>query len=182
MSNFEQEVRDYAKTLTKFVIRHRLPPKWFAMPDHLATKASDRQDFEARVHGWRGLVLGREILGIDKQGRTLASAQLETPISVGEFGSVKWIEIMEPRPEKVGQDVVGLEHMEFYYPHFFEIRMVLNDGGVDFTEENNSEDGKQGHAWINIVLNEAGQELKLNDRPLAKIVAAERKAHELYII
>jgi hypothetical protein len=95
----------------------------------------------------------------------LAALHLISPQSVGDLGEVSWLEIMEPRPEKVGKDFVGLEHIEFYYPDFDEVREALDKYKVSYTQQNNP-----GHDWINIVLGEAGQEFKLNSRLLSDVV------------
>ncbi|CAN5457855.1 hypothetical protein BH10PAT3_BH10PAT3_6850 [soil metagenome] len=110
-------------------------------------------------------------------GRRLATTQLTGTMLVGAFGEVSWVEIMEPRPAKVGKDVVGLEHMEFYYPHFDRITDVLKKNMISYEVQNNS-----GHAWVNIVLNNQRQELKLNDKSLGKTVQGEIADGTSYIL
>ncbi len=100
--------------------------------------------------------------------RRLAALNLISDLPIASLGNISWVEVMEPRPEKLGKDVIGLEHMEFYYPDFDEVREVLQANDISFVEESNP-----GHQWINIVISDQGQELKLNNRPLAVIVEEE---------
>ncbi len=82
------------------------------------------------------------------------------------FGMVEWVEIMESRPQRVDKDIVGLEHAEFYYPHFDEVRAVLGEKGIAHKLRKD----KPSHHWVEVVINNSGQELKLNDKPMAEIV------------
>jgi hypothetical protein len=175
MKSFDVQVNDYAATLSSFVREYDLPAEWFAVPDHVAVKGADKADFEALVEQFRPL--SERISCIDMDNRRLATAQLTGDILVGAFGAVQWVEIMEPRPEKVGKDVVGFEHMEFYYPHFDRVIDVLNQKGIAYEMQKNP-----GHAWANIVLNEKGQELKLNDKPLGTTVFEELEDGRSYIL
>lgn len=172
---YEEEIVDFAKTLEAFIDQHELPLEWFGVPDHLAIKCADGTDYDYRLEELMIDASAGSQVALD--GRRLGALQLISPQPVGQLGSVGWLEIMEPRPEKVGDDVVGLEHVEFYYPDFAEIAELLDARGVAYTEQSNP-----GHTWINIVLNEAGQELKLNNRLLADVVAeelADGTAHSL---
>lgn len=168
MNSFETDIQKYADSLETFVSQHSLPADWFRVPDHIAIKGADATGFEELMNTFQPLA--NQLSYIEMDGRRLGTAQLVSSMAIGTFGSVSWVEIMEPRPEKVGKDVVGMEHMEFFYPHFDEIKSVLADRGIDFEPQENP-----GHAWINIVINDGGQELKLNDRLLTDAVTEEIK-------
>lgn len=168
MKNFEQAVKDYEWRLGRFIRAHELPKEWFAAPDHLAIKCFDAADYESERNIWRPLTIQGKISEIVMNNRRLGTAELAAAVSVGMLGKVTWIEIMEPRPEKVGKDVVGLEHMEFCYPNFAEVTAHLDKQGIEYKMEENP-----GHAWVNIVLNKYGQELKINNRTLADVVPQE---------
>jgi predicted metalloenzyme YecM len=166
---------EYATELRAFVRDNDLPSKWFKVIDHVAFKFRGRKDYEAGVELFRPLA--SQISCIDMDGRSLATAQLKEGLKVGDFGSVKWIEIMEPRPAKIGKDLVGFEHVEFYYPNFEEIKTVLSQHDIAYTLQTNP-----GHTWVNIVINDIGQELKLNNRTLGDVVTEEIKNGESYVI
>lgn len=177
MKNFNTEIEAYAVTLTSFVAAHDLPGEWFMSPDHIAIKASDGTAFDAIVRQFRPHT--RQISCIDMDSRRLAAAQMTASIPIGTFGEVSLIEIMEPRPENVGSDVVGLEHMEFYYPHLERVQKMLKERGLG---EKTRLQQNPGHAWVNIVLNEAGQELKINDSPLSVIIREEFETGKSYLL
>lgn len=166
MFEYEEAIEQYAKDLQDFIDRYELPAKWFKTPDHIAIKGADGLEYDYIVQDL--LADAQQASEVNMDGRRLAAFQLISRVPVGELGSVNWLEIMEPRPEKVGKDIVGLEHMEFYYPEFDEVKSVLNKHKIPFVMESNP-----GHAWINIVLNNQGQELKINDRLLADAVNQE---------
>jgi predicted metalloenzyme YecM len=172
---FRAQTQNYAAELRRFVTTYELPAEWFKVPDHVAVKGGDAADFEALLGVFRPLA--KQMTCIDMDGRRLATAWLKEPVAVGDFGTLEWIEIMEPRPEKVGKDVVGFEHMEFYFPDFEAIRAALDAKHVEYEMEQNP-----GHQWVNIVINAAGQELKLNNRTLGDVIAEELKSGTARII
>ena len=175
MDDILEQVGEYEAELSQFVADNELPKEWFGIADHIAVKGADGADFERLVEVFKPQ--SDQISCIDMDGRRLATAQLTGNISVGKFGNVSWVEIMEPRPEKVGKDVVGMEHMEFYFPDFTKVSRVLDDRKVQYEMQDNP-----GHHWVNIVINPKGQELKLNNKVLADVVGQEIKTGESYLL
>lgn len=166
MLEYEERIQAYAEILQNFIVQYELPAEWFASPDHLALKCADSIDYDYTL---QELLADAQLAAeVFMDQRRLAALHLTVQQAVGTLGSVEWLEIMEPRPAKLGKGMVGLEHMEFYYPDFDEITKVLTTRKVTFTLQANP-----GHAWVNIVLNQSGQELKLNNRPLADVVREE---------
>ena len=166
MFEYEAEIDAFARCLQDFIDKYELPNKWFALADHIAIKCADADDYEYKIQDIiMDATQGSEI---DLDGRRLAALQLTSPQEIKDLGQVSWLEIMEPRPEKIGKDIVGIEHIEFYYPTFDEITEVLEGAGVAYRKQANP-----GHEWISIVLNQQGHELKLNNRLLQDIVAEE---------
>lgn len=166
MFEYEEEIERFAASLSAFIEQYELPDEWFKTPDHIAIKCADALDYVFRMEEL--LPDSAQTSEIEMDGRRLGTMQLTSPVTVGELGNVSWLEIMEPRPEKVGDDVVGVEHMEFFYPDFDAVTKLLDQYGVAYKLEKNP-----GHTWINIVINEAGQELKLNDKLLGDTVQEE---------
>jgi predicted metalloenzyme YecM len=156
----------YAEELRAFIDDNALPEEWFAQPDHLAYKCRNAEHFDEVLRDAANDASALSVVQLD--GRRLASAELAQAVYVESFGYVEWLEIMQPRPEREGDDVVGLEHMEFYWPDFETVEEILTDRGISYTLESNPK-----HQWINVVINEIGQELKLNNRPLAEVAEEE---------
>ena len=179
MNALQEDIDQFEKSLNSFALAHELPIEdWFNNPDHLAIKCADRKDFDETVRSYKPRAVGRQVSGVDMHGRTLATAQLETPLQVGSLGTVEWLEIMEPRPEKVGKGLVGLEHIEFYFPFFKRVRTVLDNAGITYEEPQDNDH----HKCIVVVFNKKGQEFKLNDYPLGKIVAQELDEGMSYLL
>ena len=174
-SSFEQQLDGYATQLEEFIDIYWLPQDWFAKPDHVAIKCADRTDFEDTVKELEEDA--EQISCIDMDGRSLAAVKITGSIAVASFGEICWIEVMEPRPEKVGDDYYGLEHMEFTYPDFSLVRDILGERNIRYEMQSNP-----GHAWVNIVLNDEGQELKINDKPLSEVVTEELESGEAYLL
>lgn len=166
MLEYEEEIELYVKELEDFIGRFELPDKWFRIPDHIAIKCADNLDYDYRLQEL--MPDGHRSYEARLDNRRLASIQLTNKIEVGILGTVGWLELMEPRPEKVGKDIVGVEHMEFYFPDFEEVKKTLAKYKIPYAEESNP-----GHSWINILINDDGQELKINNGLLADIVAKE---------
>lgn len=101
MREFTLQITEYAEALQAFRTEHDLPAEWFAVPDHLAVKCAGSADYESTIQTW--LPLAAELSYVYLNDRRLATARLLGPLTVGEFGDIEWLEIMEPRPEKVGQ-------------------------------------------------------------------------------
>lgn len=173
--NFLSQTQSYADGLADFIAKHELPTEWFKVTDHVAVKGRNASGFEELIALFRPLA--ERISCVNMDNRRLATAKLKEPLAVGEFGTVEWVEVMEPRPEKIGKDVVGFEHMEFYFPDFDAIRAVLDEKNISYEIEQNP-----GHQWVNIVINKSDQELKLNNRTLTKIVAKELGSGKAYIL
>jgi predicted metalloenzyme YecM len=166
---FKEEVKVYTKSLARFMYLYSLPEKWFTKPDHLAIKAKDAAAYDAHVEYWKDKAVKGRVSEIKMNGRRLGTVRLKEPFSVGPFGIISWIELMEPRPNMVGKDKVGLDHMEFYYPKFDEVMTALKERDVIAKLESNP-----SHEWISIILHD-GHELKLNNGRLGTMVSKEIK-------
>lgn len=170
MINFQKEVQEFESSLNRYVLDNNLPiEQWFLHPDHLAIKCADRTDFDRVVEYWKPKSVDGKISGTDMHGRTLATAHLMDPEQLGSYGTVEWLEIMEPRPEKVGKGIVGLEHVEFYYPNLSEVMKTLDRKHILYEVPTDNDH----HNCVVVQFNDKGQEFKLNDFPLGKIVAQE---------
>lgn len=156
----------YGEALRDFVDQYSLPEEWFVRPDHIAFKCRNADHFDEVLMQATDDADQLSFVAVD--GRRLASAHLEQPMYVESFGSVEWLEIMQPRPERQGKDLVGLEHMEFYWPDFESAEEVLRDRGVSFELQHNDK-----QQWMSIIIDGFGHELKLCNRTLGDIVSEE---------
>ncbi len=168
-------LEEYAHDLEEFIDALALPEEWFAVPDHVAIKCADSEHFDTVLEDFKADA--EQISFIEMSDRRLATVSLISSISVASLGEVSLVEVMEPKPEKVGRDIVGFEHMEFYYPDFEEVREVLRSRNHPFEMQGNA-----GHAWVNVIINQQGQELKLNDLTLAETIAHETQANQTHIV
>lgn len=173
MSSFEEQLAGYVQALEAFRAEHELPDEWFVKPDHVAIKCADGADYEAEMQAW--LPKADQAQYVPLNGRRLGSLRLAQPLKVGDLGQVTWLEIMEPRPEKVGIDPVGVDHMEFHVDDYQTAIELLEARGVAYERQ-----GNPGQQWLSIMAN--GHEFKLTNMLLADVVAAEIAAGAATIV
>jgi len=164
MINFKSELAVYAEAIETFRLEYELPNEWFARPDHVAIKCADSTDYDSMVGEW--LPSATHCYYVHLNNRRLGTAKLLSPIAIGNLGTVQWLEIMEPRPEKVGIDPVGVDHMEFDFVGFNAAEEILNAKGVSYERQKNP-----NQEWLSIMAH--GHEFKLSSKPLDDIIAAE---------
>jgi predicted metalloenzyme YecM len=136
--------------------------------DHLAIKAYDSADYESVIGAIRPAC--KSLSYIQMNNRRLATAHLREPIITRHFGACAWLEIMEPRPEKVGNDYVGFEHAEIFCKNFAALETLLKAKHIEYEFADNG-----AHRAYVLRINEAGQELKFTDTSLSIIVAHQTK-------
>jgi hypothetical protein len=182
--NFLHEINSYAADLERYISDERLPEEWFGNPDHLAIKAANARHFEDLIE----LFMKDNPAEVSKiycsrvDNRRIASAFLAGHLAIGNLGEVNLIEIMEPRPEKIGHDKVGVDHMEFKPPH--RLSVIAEDlaaihGIIPAREP------KSKHNTLSITFQPRGRgirEFKFTDSSLGPMVIQEYHANEANLI
>lgn len=161
-----KEVDEYGKRLVIFLNAARFPRELLTEPDHAAIKVADASDFDTKLHALKPFA--EQVAFTEMDWRFLAAAQLLVPLSLMPHRYVDWIEILEPKPEEVGKDFVGLKYGEFYFGNFGLAERKLRSRKITF--DHRSDDS---HRWLSIVINEHGQELRLTDTKLVETVSEE---------
>lgn len=139
-------------------IKHLLGPI-----DHLAYKTADTGHFDYCLSCLEPICVRSHFVTMDN--RKLATLELYKPINCEGLGETKLLELMEPRPEKVGKDFIGLEHAEIYHRNLAKIQKELEAQGVNYQVQKNP-----SHRTIVFPISRAGQEIKFTDRPLGEII------------
>ncbi len=172
MSQFKAEVADFALAASDYIAQHNLPSEWFVEPDHIAIKCRDGEHFIETMEEFRPV--SRAITYVRKGERRLGTAMLMSGLSIGRLGKVEIVEIMEPRPEKLGKGIVGVEHMEFFYPDFAVAQAFLQTLATEHGQEVAHELDLSSAVHQTLVLPfDDGYEIKLNNRTLADIIPEE---------
>jgi hypothetical protein len=165
LKKLKHEINTYARELEIFT-RHKISRQLFNEPDHVAYKAFNTPGFEQFLGQVRAEELEEDIVIAEMDGRRIATAFLAGSLALGSFGEVTVLEIMEPKPEKVGQNRAGLDHVEFYYPDFGNLQKILTRGQVNFSRTSIN----SSHNFIGVRFGEESHELKFTDKRLADIV------------
>lgn len=169
--SIQTQIFAYGEALRDFVDEFGLPEEWFMEPDHVAYKCRNADHFDEIAR--QANDDAAELTIVEMDNRNIASVLLEDSVYVESFGSVEWLEIMQPRLEKQGEDLVGIEHLEFYWTDFESAEEVLRDRGISFAIQHN-----RSSQWISVIINEYGHEFKLCNRKLAEIIQAEVDSNE----
>ena len=138
---------NYAIHLKNFRTKYGWPDEWFDAPDHIAVKCADATGFDATVQEVG--TYSESISVVEMDERRLATATLLGPMAVGQDFDVGLVEIMEPKPEKIGSGfLVGVEHMEFFYPDFDKALHELRVRDYPLSSYGPRDNGS--HRWVDI--------------------------------
>jgi hypothetical protein len=175
--SLNQELAEYSIALTTYEGVYQLPAQLFEHPDHLAIKAANIKEFEEMVRSIRPN--SEQLTCIEQDGRFLAAAKVVGAFSLGLYGKVQWLEIIEPKPEKSGIDNTGIDHAEFYYPKFERVLTIFDRRDVNYEVQPIGE-----HNRANVVFMRGGRkfEFGITDALVSDIVAEEIENGEAYII
>lgn len=162
----------YSDVASAFIQEFRLPREWFLRPDHVAIKCANELDYLDTCDELLGF-MENGIEEIEINDRLIGSGNIDRGIELDLFkiptGKMYWVEIMQPRRGKE-QDEGFVEHSEFTFPDFHAVERWLTPRGISYERQ-----GNDGHDWINIVLDEEGREIKINDLPLLEVLSTERR-------
>ena len=163
-----EELRLYSDAFVSFTAGYQLPKELFERPDHFAIKCANELDYLETCQEMATEVGSDGLWEFALDNRLLGSAKLAGTVALCGKGFT-WVEIMQPRLGKE-TDAGFVEHTEFYFSDFFAAEHILKQRGIDYSHQENP-----GHAWLNIVIDDKGREIKLNDKPLADVVLWERE-------
>ena len=171
-SEIDLSLQAYTASFIAFIASNPLPKNWFNAPDHFAIKCTSKDSYDKTCNDVEKSTY-EGIWQIELNNRYLASAKLSQKIELDNIGSVDWIEIMQPRPGMEPAEVF-VEHVEFYFSNFDEITEILAKNDIVFELQNNS-----SHAWVNVVIDKTGREIKFSNKTLADMVEEERSDGKL---
>lgn len=139
-------------------IKHLLGPI-----DHFAYKTANTEHFDYCFSCLEPICVRSHF--VTMSNRRLATLELYKPINCEGLGETKLLELMEPRPEKVGKDFIGLEHAEIYHRNLGRIQKELEAQRVNYEVQENP-----SHRTVVFPINRVGQEIKFTDRSLGEII------------
>ncbi|HEY5550086.1 MAG TPA: hypothetical protein VIK37_02725 [Candidatus Saccharimonadales bacterium] len=162
-------VSDYRKQLDYFAYSVDFPPTLFQEPDHMMLKAADPMDFAEKVREIKPWTDNEEVAFMELDWRFLAMAHLAVPYVLAPSKHVDWLEIMEPKDAE-GYDFIGVEYASFYYPDISKAEKLLAARSINVERLH---DEPRQWRWLNVVMNNAGQELRISDTKLIEVVEQE---------
>lgn len=160
----QQQATDYTTGLARFFVQHGAALALQPPVDHFAIKAKDSAEFDDWI---QALTDHAEHLSyIKRDNRRLATAILHDPLRCPGFGETCYLEIMEPKPDKIGKSAHGFEHIELFTPELDILADKLEKNGIKFERQEHGH-----HRTLVIVLDdEKYHEVKFTDCPLAQVI------------
>ena len=171
MDQLSKEFAIYEESFSSFRKQHSLPDEWFEIPDHVAVKCADGRNYAQLCNELSEMTVNG-VWEIELDGRFLGSARLHEPIHLLDY-NFSLIEVMQPRPGKE-TDFDFVEHTEFLFADFAAVQAKLEQIEIEYELQENP-----GHKWINIVIDDMGREIKINNKVLADVVVWEREEGNL---
>jgi predicted metalloenzyme YecM len=170
----QEKIDAYAEDLEVWFEKHDL---WHLLgpADHFAIKIPDEKTLRLLTQAIKpycvekkGNTPGLSMRKMD--GRIITTAILAEPLHI-RLNQIDCIEIMQSKPENVGKDVVGLDHLEFINGDFEKIKNILTVKEIDY-----GINIKNGYKKTIIVkINALGEEVKFTDKTLASVVPLQIK-------
>lgn len=160
------EALSYGQNLSWFVWKENFPDELLAEPDHIMVKAPTPSDFEKRVQSLKPLAAESRFLEIDS--RFLVAFRMIGAVAIQPSKRVEMVEVMETRHPDSQEEFVGVEYNTFYYPNFNEARKKLRNRRIEYITRSD-----EYHRWINIRINNDGQEVRITDKRLAETLDEE---------
>lgn len=169
----------YNAALRAFLRRHSLAKSIHELRlDHIAFKCADTAHYASIC---RGLLDDNNVrtvyeMTMPGEGRRIAAAALQTPLAAHaldplwhpDMSQCQLIEIIEPRPERVGKDAVGIDHSEVLVDTALDLHLWSNRLqalSIDWMLESNPK-----HDWLSVPLDARGWELELTNVPFMHII------------
>lgn len=168
----QKEASVYMQTLQNFIAKYKLQNICSGMVDHAAYKCVSSEEFETSLSELK--VKANHISVIVMDGRRLATIELVSPLSLGDLGLTYYLELMEPKPERIGTILTPFDHIELYNPNFELVENELQEKGISFTHFAND-----NHKALVITINSLNQQLKFTDshlREISKKEVSEKRA------
>ncbi|HEX5394791.1 MAG TPA: hypothetical protein VFW52_00285 [Candidatus Saccharimonadales bacterium] len=162
-------VQNYREKLDYFVKSSGIPDSLLEEPDHMMLKTADPVDFAEKVRIIKPWTDEEQVAFMELDWRFLAMARLAVPFAITETRHADWLEIMEPKQAE-GYDYIGVEYASFYHPDIYKAQKKLRARGISAERLH---DESRGWKWLNIVINNSGQEVRITDTKLVEIVEQE---------
>lgn len=170
----ENILLEYEKVLSDWLNKYNMN-NFFGTADHFAIKTKNEKDFEELVSEFEQYCVDSKDntpgLSVRKMhGRRIAVALLSEPISFMN-NKIDCIEIMQPRPEAEGADIVGLDHLEIINSNLKEIENSLKTQSANYYID---ETNPYKEIVVSFV-NEKKVRIKFTNRTLEEIVPEQIK-------
>lgn len=166
-SDLPVDVKVFGSKVTSYARSNDFPEALLSQPDHVMIKSINPADFDKKFNSLKPWTAEKPYF-IDIDDRFLVAARLLVPMALSQHRPVDWIELMEPKSSEGTADYLGVEYAEFFYTNFDQARLMLERKKIDYDRR-----ADQDHRWLNVRINDEGQEIRITDRMLAETIDSE---------
>jgi hypothetical protein len=145
----------YSIRLTDFEETNNLHELAHLNVDHCGIKVRDSIDFNRCSKSLRSLSVWEHQATLNNRRIYVYELKEEYTLDFGPHGTTRLIELMEPRPEKVGLDLVGTDHIELLVDDFAIVETAFKERRLGYELQAN-----QNHATIVRAIHQEGPEVK----------------------
>ncbi|MDQ3239526.1 MAG: VOC family protein [bacterium] len=175
VQKLQLDANAYLDELTTFLSKNNLTDLVLPPVDHFAYKLQDAPSYEQYLEQIAFYATSVKYIKINE--RRIATIILKDSISFKHLGQTSCLEVMEPRPQKVGIDFVGLEHIEVLCTNQDELAKKLIQRNISYDLFKSPY-----HEAIVLKINTKGQEISFTNMPLNDVVALEGKSGKIITI
>jgi predicted metalloenzyme YecM len=172
LDQLQSEANTYTIDLENFLTANELIDLFAPPVDHLAVKLANTEEYESFIEYIS--IHASAINYIELNNRRIAYAHLIGEIQFGSLGATSYLEIMEPRPEKVGKDKVGFEHIEIINPNLDSIYQRVKAKNLQTEFYDNG-----FHKAVVLKIDDQGREIKFTDKPIKDVLMLEESQGRL---
>ncbi len=172
LDTYQTQIEEYSKLLFNFLSQLNLLNILNGQVDHVALKAKDLVNYNSLVKQFLPNSISAQYVNLNN--RKIFTSTLDFEIILPQIGRTNEIEVIEPRPEKVGQGFSGFEHIEIYLSDLSALQSKLNHHNIQHDYEDNG-----FHKAITVKLNSIGQEVKFTNTSLENVLKEEQKEGKL---
>lgn len=169
----QREVDIYFMSLRDFVRQHSLG-SLIGPVDHVAFKTASTSHYEKCIEQFQCFAPTGNY--VEMSNRRLATLELDEHklLSCTELGQTRFLEVMEPKPDKANVGFSGLEHAEIFKQNLEAVKKELDHQGVIYSVSENPY-----HTTVVVKINQKGQEIKFTNRGLEKVIKEQSRKGEV---
>ncbi len=164
------QAKEYSYSLKSYQNYKRLPGEWFSTPNHLSYVADDMSDFDQTIRELEP----EQVFWAEEGDLYRAKVRLCGAFSVGDLGSVEWLDVREPTQAQLARRATGVRSLTFILGSLLGASDILKAKRVTHEPFFGNNRGR-----IVVPFGRAGESFELANQPFEEIVRLQVEAKDL---